>query len=250
MARRAESGRGVVVLARGRAQTTLAHEIGHFFGLCHTHQGNGRVDVERTIVDGATPETATIACPACSRTGDGVCDTPEDPGAEGGCVLDPAACTVECPGGARPDPTNLMSYYQPCRRKLTAEQGMYIRRFLARRLQWRACALAPAECSCSLDGPLPAEPTGCEGRHSQLRCDPAIPGASAGVCGLAGAGKRASPCRDDLDCEPGLVCVLGPEANAPLCRPRCRLDGAACTCLPWAPGAAVGVGGCVLDRER
>lgn len=48
--------------------SSLAHEIGHFFSLLHTH---GRDHArESELVDGSN----------CDTTGDGICDTPADPG--------------------------------------------------------------------------------------------------------------------------------------------------------------------------
>ncbi|GEM_PF-1203396 len=48
--------------------SSMAHEIGHFFSLLHTH-GNGNNGTEE-LVDGSN----------CDTTGDGLCDTPADPG--------------------------------------------------------------------------------------------------------------------------------------------------------------------------
>lgn len=45
--------------------SSLAHEIGHFFSLVHTHGVNGTQE----LVDGSN----------CDTTGDGICDTPADP---------------------------------------------------------------------------------------------------------------------------------------------------------------------------
>ncbi len=77
----------------------LAHEIGHFFGLWHTHTPfNGREFVNGTN---------------CSTAGDLVCDTPADPnlGATGtnGCTYE--SNFVDANGDAySPDPSNIMSY--------------------------------------------------------------------------------------------------------------------------------------------
>jgi hypothetical protein len=52
----------------GPGNTTIPHEMGHYFGLFHTFEGNG---VE--LVDGSN----------CDTQGDLVCDTPADPYQEG-----------------------------------------------------------------------------------------------------------------------------------------------------------------------
>lgn len=78
---------------------TLAHELGHFFGLLHTHE----TFRGRELVNGSNCETA----------GDLLCDTPADPnlGATGlnGCTYE--ANFVDANGDRyNPDPANIMSY--------------------------------------------------------------------------------------------------------------------------------------------
>ncbi len=84
---------------------TIAHEMGHFFSLLHTFQGNGN-----ELVNGSN----------CSTAGDGICDTPGDPYVEG----DPLSgyVTPDCrfvsgkmdTNGEyyNPDLGNIMSYYE------------------------------------------------------------------------------------------------------------------------------------------
>jgi len=118
---------GVVVLARRRRPTTLAHEIGHFLGLCHTHQRDRAIAAAVVLT-----EAGSVTCSECARTGDGICDTPVDPGLDDGCVAGASpddACAVSCASGDRPSPNNLMSYY-PCRESFTEKQE------LAMRLWW------------------------------------------------------------------------------------------------------------------
>jgi hypothetical protein len=124
---------GAVLLARLRSPTTLAHELGHYLGLCHTFQPDLPFD-EVTLVDSqVAPE-----CRECERRGDGVCDTPPDPGVDdGACQLAPGSCEARCSGDAVPDTANLMSYYTLCRRWFTSEQIGYMRKWLDRRLSWR-----------------------------------------------------------------------------------------------------------------
>jgi hypothetical protein len=83
----------------------FAHEMGHFFSLKHTFEGNGT-----ELVDGSN----------CLTEGDGICDTPADPYEEG------APLTNYVDGNCRfinaqtdaggnyynPDLGNIMSYYE------------------------------------------------------------------------------------------------------------------------------------------
>lgn len=55
---------GYIYLKKGCTPGTLVHEMGHYFGLPHTFEGNGD-----ELVNGSNCETA----------GDGLCDTPADP---------------------------------------------------------------------------------------------------------------------------------------------------------------------------
>ena len=123
---------GIVMLAHERYPTALTHELGHYFGLCHTHEPDP--PLPHILLDDTGAPTS---CLACRVTGDGICDTPLDPGTAGKCVLDTATCTATCPHGAVPDATNLMSYYADCRRTFTPQQAMYLRRFAKRRMDSR-----------------------------------------------------------------------------------------------------------------
>jgi len=95
-----------VVVVEGCGSPTLAHELGHLFGLWHTHH----MDVGG----------------ACSTSGDFCCDTPRDPGPQvasaeglGTCAnASPPTCTLQCPDGSAPDTSNVMSYYD-CANDLT-----------------------------------------------------------------------------------------------------------------------------------
>lgn len=78
--------------------STLAHEIGHYMGLMHTHGGSSD-----ELVDGSN----------CSSEGDMICDTPADPGLSG--LVDTACMYTGTALDAnnqpyQPDPTNIMSY--------------------------------------------------------------------------------------------------------------------------------------------
>jgi hypothetical protein len=91
------------------------HELGHYFGLFHTHEGTGFGGTDPEHVDGDNCETA----------GDLLCDTPADPGPisdgndvgcewntwtgqVGSCPTDPEGATYQ------PNPDLIMSYYMGC----------------------------------------------------------------------------------------------------------------------------------------
>lgn len=92
--------------------SSLAHEIGHWFHLLHTHnEGN-------ELVDGSN----------CSTDGDFVCDTPADPNLSGKILLcQYIGFGVDANGDRyRPDPSNFMCYsHKVCRKRFS--QGQILR---------------------------------------------------------------------------------------------------------------------------
>lgn len=93
--------------------STLGHEIGHFFGLYHTHS----TSLGAELVNGSN----------CGFSGDLCCDTPADP------LLGTSNVSTSCvyTGSAtdangdfyNPDPSNMMSYARKsCRNYLSADQ--------------------------------------------------------------------------------------------------------------------------------
>jgi hypothetical protein len=92
--------------------TTLAHELGHYLDLYHTHETAFGVECP----DGSN----------CSSAGDKVCDTAADPdvsrvGFLSGCTY--VGTAMACGGQAySPDATNLMSYGGACRDHFTRGQ--------------------------------------------------------------------------------------------------------------------------------
>ena len=90
--------------------STLAHEIGHYFGLYHTHQSGNE------LVNGSN----------CATAGDLLCDTPADPTLTGlvnsNCVYTGSASDANGDTYV-PDPLNLMSYsLKHCRDIFTTDQ--------------------------------------------------------------------------------------------------------------------------------
>ncbi|NIJ45551.1 PKD repeat protein [Wenyingzhuangia heitensis] len=114
-------GRDIIAMDRNVLTngTTISHEMGHFFGLQHTHNNHDHEDVsKRELIDGSN----------CSSAGDGFCDTPADPNVQENGNVD-ANCmytgTITDANGAtfNPDTRNLMSYSRRiCRDHFSAEQ--------------------------------------------------------------------------------------------------------------------------------
>lgn len=96
--------------------STLSHEMGHFFGMLHTHSTTDGIEYVERI--------------NCHDRGDGFCDTPADPELDGdnveNCVY---IGNAKDPQGVRymPDPSNFMSYApKSCRYNFTSEQIAYL----------------------------------------------------------------------------------------------------------------------------
>jgi len=109
-----------VVLGTTRS-TVVIHELGHFFGLLHTH----------SCVD--------------SISGDRLVDTPHDPGPSWlpfTCeAQQPQTCSQSCgnspcSGGSIPERANYMSYHQPCQRQFSQEQLDVVRCMVDHDLVW------------------------------------------------------------------------------------------------------------------
>ncbi len=124
------SGRDDVAIVRGSVNglsEVLAHEMGHYFTLQHTHRRTNQ-DPLFAAADGLntpcrreavsrTPIFETGNCPVpnvtlsyCTQTGDGFCDTPADPTDLFDCSYN--RTYVDFTGAAfTPDESNIMSYY-------------------------------------------------------------------------------------------------------------------------------------------
>ena len=97
--------------------STLSHEMGHFFALPHTHGNSNVVGSSEELVDGSN----------CETTGDFICDTNADPQLGNSNVNTNCQYTGDSQdaNGAfyRPNPLNIMSYSRKeCRTLFTPEQ--------------------------------------------------------------------------------------------------------------------------------
>lgn len=206
---------GVIALAKGRSPTTAVHEVGHFLGLCHTHESRP-AQVQRLVESGSVLR----ACEDCLLDGDGLCDTPPDPGPEL-CSYQVPACTVSCQEGDQgpaPDATNIMSYYTACRRLLTPQQRQELRKGLALRRAWHPC-LQGEGCACdALEGGCP----------EQMACKPRLR-ETGWACSLVGGVAAEQSCHGYGDCQAGSLC-LRPPGGEPRCARLCDVELSACEC--------------------
>lgn len=215
---------GGMVIAKRHWQTTLAHELGHYLGLCHTHVPSP----DRVVV----VDDAGEACQAaCELEGDGLCDTPIDPGPPHCELAD--GCTVECRSrDVLPDPTNVMAYYPPCRTAFTEEQLQTMRHVAQLRRAWWSCRSGDG-CLCS-----PTDPGSCP---EQMSCRPYHGNDQTAWmwrCGLDGAGVPGARCEGSQTCGQGSLCVSIDQVSR--CVRPCRLleDEVGCGCRV-VPGVEV-----------
>lgn len=203
----------LIAVARARTPTTLAHELGHHLGLCHTHEENrpGRRPAV-THEDGQQEPCGE----ACQYGGDAVCDTPLDSEA---CRYDPSTCVTGCPGGQQPDTSNVMSYYHACRYQFTADQVDVMEHTLALRRAWFACR--NGKCSC--DPGARQCPLG-------MSCRPSRDAESGFACGMDGAKVPGETCRGQPDCGARSMCLTNGRES--LCIRPCQENESACTCVP------------------
>ncbi|HEY6878414.1 MAG TPA: M43 family zinc metalloprotease [Polyangiales bacterium] len=214
---------GLVAIGKARYPTTLAHEIGHFFGLCHTH------DTQHVGLSGYTDaHNALQMCePVCSRDGDGLCDTPLDPGPTQ-CRYD-QICHVACAVPAAPDVGNLMSYYADCRENFSPQQMRLMQHTAALRRGWQRCL--GDNCACRLSGE-PDCPIG-------MGCRPRADVAGAGRCALEGPRLVREECRGMDDCKGSALCVRQAGAASARCVRSCLASRDDCTCVPTTDGLRI-----------
>lgn len=104
----------------------LAHELGHYFNLLHTHQT--RTQSGFTIKETITRDSTTI-CYNCDVEGDLICDTPADPYLKDSIVFNQNNCTYignysdGCSSSNYvTDPLNLMCYANGCQQYFSQGQ--------------------------------------------------------------------------------------------------------------------------------
>lgn len=208
---------GIIALAKERSPTTAVHELGHFLGLCHTHDRQESAPL-RAALD---PRGSLAACsPSCRGEGDGLCDTPPDPGPEQ-CEYEPSCRTV-CRVPADPDAENLMSYYTLCRTRFSAEQRALMLHTLALRRAWHPCLYG--RCTCKL-GATTDCPLG-------MTCRPGVltSGEQVARCGLDGPARPGARCDGSEACGEGAVCVTLREGGASRCARPCIGSSPGCQC--------------------
>jgi hypothetical protein len=200
---------GVVVLADHRTPQTLSHELGHYLGLCHTHEELDRIAA-------ATPDV-----PACKRSGDGICDTATDPGPDACDEVGP--CSFYCrASAARPDGANLMSYYMHCRNAFTPEQTTETARILELRRGWFRC-LDPRDCPCD---PTSSTATTCP---TEMSCHPRGASALPWICELDGPALPGANCQNSSQCSFGAICLSSNASAAGRCVRPCS-ESKDCAC--------------------
>ncbi|WP_165453891.1 T9SS type A sorting domain-containing protein [Hyunsoonleella flava] len=131
-------GSDVVVMNNGCGLngTSLAHEIGHFFSLMHTH-GPDNHALTTELVDGSN----------CDTDGDMICDTPADPGLGTDCVNNDCEYTgnlKDANGDVyTPDTKNIMSYSRSsCKSYFSEQQLARIYAFYKSARQYLSCPSA------------------------------------------------------------------------------------------------------------
>ncbi|MCB0642676.1 MAG: hypothetical protein KDC44_13600, partial [Phaeodactylibacter sp.] len=111
-----------------KEQTTLIHELGHFFGLYHTHEFSKDPN-----------KMEYVSRYECDKRGDGLCDTPADPDISGYVDANRDVENCTCDLGGHQDPfgdeyapsiENFMSYAPPlCRTSFSPGQLNRMKRY-------------------------------------------------------------------------------------------------------------------------
>jgi len=189
--------------------STLAHEVGHYFNLFHTHstsKGTENVTRNPKLIDN-TPNP----CWNCNTSGDTFCDTPADPNLSGEVS---SSCSYSslgvdgCSETYAPDATNIMSYsYRTCRRNFSASQRQELRdtRKYTRTYIANDCNSSPLP-SCNDHTQNQGETgTDCGGPCPPCHCFDGVP--NNGETGTDCGGTCPFTCTNDgpiyFDCEAG-----------------------------------------------
>lgn len=203
--------RSLIAISERRSRTTLAHELGHLLGLCHTHDGEPKTSV---VAPHADPEQ--LCGDWCSYEGDAICDTPPD---HRECDYDSRACIAICPGGEQPDTRNIMSYYHACRTRFSPQQVLLMEHTLALRRAWRQCR----------DGACPCEPAERD-CPSGMSCRPGGAGAASGfACGMDGPQLPGGRCDSNAQCSAHSLCVAAEHGGR--CARTCGRTSEGCICV-------------------
>ncbi len=203
--------RALIAVSQRRSRTTLAHELGHLFGLCHTHDGDPGAAIPVSPVE---PEE--VCGEWCTYEGDAICDTPPD---HQECGYDSRSCVASCPGPEQPDTRNIMSYYHACRSHFSPQQVSVMEHTLALRRAWRqcqggACVCEPNERNC---------PLGMSCRPSEGSQKPAF------ACGMDGPQLPGGRCDSNAQCSAHSLCVATPRGGR--CARTCAQSSEGCTCV-------------------
>ncbi|MFI1745931.1 T9SS type A sorting domain-containing protein [Thalassobellus sediminis] len=128
-----EGRKDVIIINNNCAKnnSSLIHEMGHFFSLIHTHGPN---DTTTELVDGSN----------CDTDGDGICDTPADPGLSTANInnfCEYTGNTTDANGEKyTPDTENIMSYSRKaCRNHFTPQQLARMYAFYQTTKSYLAC---------------------------------------------------------------------------------------------------------------
>ncbi len=115
-----------VIIARGGSNSTLSHEIGHYFGLKHPHKYWKTKFKQEPVSRTRTIRGSNIKM--CERKGDGLCDTPAEPNlsryTDDNCRYTGWNVKDKYGDVYKPATNNIMSYTKNrnCRVKFTAGQ--------------------------------------------------------------------------------------------------------------------------------
>lgn len=217
---------GLVAVAKARSTTTLAHELGHFLGLCHTHEQQEAAPFTASR-NAATGELESCEA-SCRGRGDGVCDTPFDPGPEA-CAYD-SGCRSACGVAAEPDVQNLMSYYTYCRTAFSNEQRALMQHTVALRRGYQRCRAE--SCPCQLGG---SEcPVGMSCRPGSLP-----DGQRVSRCALDGPRAPGADCEFLDECGAGSLCLREASSGARRCVRPCLSSTEGCTCVAAGDGLSI-----------